>query len=76
MRDDGEQILEGSIVHVRRAFDGIAQCRHFEGVLHNDDVRHFIAAADVFVWQPNVMEAVVSEIPTRVASDAICLVIE
>ena len=54
----------------------LAQARRLEGVLHLDHARHEFAAADVLARQPDVLEAVIGEVPALMAGGTERLAVE
>src|SRR5262249_19292650 len=67
---DGIEGRHRAVVHVGGAQPDLAQAGRLERVLHLDDGRQELAAADIRVGEADVVEAVVGEVPPAMAVHA------
>ena len=58
-------------MHVGRTFNSVPQRRGLEGMLHDFDVGHLLAAADIIVGQSDVVETVIGEVPAGMAGNVV-----
>src|SRR6185295_5009962 len=67
---------ERPVVHKGTSARDLAQARRLESVLHLDYARHEFAAADILARQPDVLKAVIGEIPAFMAGGTERLAVE
>src|SRR3979490_950242 len=64
------------VMHVGAAAGDFAQPRRFESLLHLDDTRQELSPPEIRARKPDVMEAIIGEVPALMRSGALSLGVE